>query len=274
MNYKYIPFINKGIMQTIELPNNLMPSATIIIPAYNEEERIGKVLEETTDFVDANNLNWNIIVSVDGNDGTDMVVLSYAAKYPFVFLNKKGGRSGKGEAIRRAMMNATGDISIIMDADGSISLRDVVENVRYIGSYDMVIFDRYSNRENHIPLFRRIPSRGYNLLVRSIFGIKVNDTQCGYIIVRSGIGRESFSRVRMTNGFFYVPLLYYVRKLGGKIKEIPIKYVYDGKSKFKVSGMVIGGAVSLLAFRLRHSRFYKYVPHWATELYLKKFRWI
>ena len=62
--------------------------------------------------------------------------------------------------------------------------------------------------------------------------------------------------------------------MGGKIREIPIKYVYDKNSKFKVSSMVIGGGISLFAFRMRHSRFYKYVPRWATELYLKKFRWI
>jgi glycosyltransferase involved in cell wall biosynthesis len=261
-------------MQTAEHTSNLPQSTTVIIPAYNEEKRIGKVLEETTDFVCVNNLNWRIIVAVDGNDGTDTIVKSYAAEHPFVSLNKKGGRSGKGEAIRRATMEVTEDITIVMDADGSIDLGDVIENLRYIESFDMVIFDRYSNSENRIPLYRKIPSRGYNLLVKSIFGIKFNDTQCGYFIFRSDIGKKAFNRIKITNGFFYVPLLYYVSKLGGKIKEIPIKYVYDGKSKFKVSGMVIGGGVSLFAFRLRHSRFYKYIPQWAIDLYLRKFRWI
>ena len=261
-------------MQSNELQNVMMPSTTIIIPAYNEEERIGGVLEEITDFVGANSLNWNVIVSVDGNDGTDKVVQSYAAKYPLISLNKKGGRSGKGEAIRRAIREATGDVCIIMDADGSISLRDVVENLKYTSTSDMIIFDRYSNQENNIPILRRIPSRGYNLLVRTLFDINVNDTQCGYIIVRSKIAKDVFRKVKITNGFFYVPFIYYIKKAGGTIKEIPMKYVYNDNSKFKVSSMVIGGGISLIAFRLRHSRFYKYVPHWATDLYLRKFRWI
>lgn len=261
-------------MQTVELTNNLLPSTTIIIPAYNEEKRIGRVLEEITDFISANNLKWNVIASVDGGDGTDKVVQGYAEKYPLISLNKKGGRSGKGEAIRRAMKDITGDFCIIMDADGSISLRDILENLKYTSTSDMIIFDRYSNQENNIPFFRKIPSRGYNLLVRILFNIDVNDTQCGYIILRSSMAKEAFNKVRITNGFFYVPLIYYVKKMGGKIREIPIKYVYDKNSKFKVSSMVIGGGISLFAFRMRHSRFYKYVPRWATELYLKKFRWI
>ena len=261
-------------MQSNELQNVMMPSTTIIIPAYNEEERIGGVLEEITDFVGANSLNWNVIVSVDGNDGTDKVVQSYAAKYPLISLNKKGERSGKGEAIRRAIREATGDVCIIMDADGSISLRDVVENLKYTSTSDMIIFDRYSNHENNIPIFRKIPSRGYNMLVRTLFNIDVNDTQCGYIIVRSSMAKDAFRKVMITNGFFYVPFIYYIKKAGGMIKEIPVKYVYNDNSKFKVSSMIIGGGISLLAFRLRHSRFYKYVPHWATDLYLRKFRWI
>jgi glycosyltransferase involved in cell wall biosynthesis len=261
-------------MQPNEPQNVMLPSATIIIPAYNEEERIGRVLEEIIDFVKVSNLNWNIVVSVDGSDDTDKVVERYATGYPLISLNKKGGRNGKGEAIRRAIKDATGDISIIMDADMSISLRDVVQNFSYIVSYDMVIFDRYSKVENNIPLIRRIPSRGYNLLVRSLFNIDVNDTQCGYIIVKSSIAKEAFNKIRITNGFFYVPFIYYVRKMGGKILEIPIKYDHREGSKFKVSAMVIGGGISLLAFRIRHSRFYKYIPNWAITLYFRKFRWI
>ncbi len=261
-------------MQAVEPQNLTIPSVTIIIPAYNEEKRIGRVLDEITEFMSANNLKWDVIVSVDGNDCTDKVAQSYAEKCPMLSLNKKGGRSGKGEAIRRAMKDVTGDFCIIMDADGSISLRDVVENLKYTSTSDMIIFDRYSSKENSIPIFRKIPSRGYNLLVRTLFKIDVNDTQCGYIILRSNVAKEAFNKVRITNGFFYVPLIYYVIKMGGKIKEIPIKYVYNENSKFKVSSMVIGGGISLFAFRLRHSRFYKYFPHWATELYLRKFRWI
>ncbi|MDA8055503.1 MAG: glycosyltransferase [Thermoplasmatales archaeon] len=261
-------------MQTIELPNNLMPSATIIIPAYNEEERIGKVLDEIKTFLRANDLSWDVIVSIDGNDGTEEIVKSFSSGHSSIKYQKGQGRSGKGYAIKRVVDNSTGEFTLIMDADGAVGLAEIVRNFHYLTNYDVILFDRYTNGENRIPLFRRIPSRGFNILVRTILGLNVRDTQCGYKIVRTDLIKEAFRRVGVTNTFFDVALLYHIKKMGGRIKEVDVRYSHDEKSKFNIMTEIVGQGTSLLAFRLRHSRFYKYVPHWATEVYLKKFRWI
>ncbi len=261
-------------MLATEAQNRMIPSTTIIIPAFNEENRIGRVLVEIKDLVTTNNLNWDVIVSIDGKDNTEEIVRGFTSLYPFIRHQKSQGRSGKGYAIKRVINSSTGEFTMIMDADGAVKLSDIVKNFQYLVKYDAILFDRYSANGNTIPLYRKIPSRGFNMLVRAMLGLKVTDTQCGYKIVRTSILKEAFKRTGITNTFFDVALLYHIQKLGGKIKEIEVKYSHRDESKFNIIGEILGQSVSLLAFRIRHSRFYKYVPKWATELYLKKFRWI
>lgn len=251
-----------------------LPSVTIIIPAYNEESRIKGVLDEISDFISTENVDWDIIVSVDGDDGTADIVRRYSSEYPFIKLDRGTERRGKGNAIKRVVNNSRGEFTLIMDADGSVRLEDVVNNIHYLHDYDALLFDRYSNADNSIPFRRRIPSRGFNILVRAFLKVNVRDTQCGYKIIRTDIIKDAFNKIGVTNTFFDVALLYHIRMMGGRFKEIDVKYLHNEESKFNVLQEIIGQGVSLFAFILRHSRFYKYVPNWAKELYLRKFRWI
>ncbi len=261
-------------MQAFATENLIIPSTTIIIPAYNEEKRIRMVLEEITYFVYVNKLNWDVIVSIDGNDKTEEIVKSFSKDYSFVKYERGRVRSGKGYAIKRVVDKSKGEFTLIADADGAVSLRDILNGLPYCGTYDAILFDRYSADGNAIPLYRRIPSRGFNILVRAMLGLKVTDTQCGYKLVRTSIIKEAFKRIGITNAFFDVALMYHIQKMGGKIKEIEVKYSHRDESKFNILALILGHGVSLFAFRIRHSRFYKYVPKWAVELYLRKFRWI
>jgi len=254
--------------------NTFKKSVSIIIPAYNEENRIGNVLNELIDYINSNSLNWEIIVSIDGNDGTEEIVKGYSEKFAFIKYDKKGGRNGKGNSIKRVLPLVKNDYVLLMDADGSIKFNEIIKNLHYLDSYDVIIFDRYSNHDNHIPLRRRIPSRGFNILVRVLLNIDVRDTQCGFKVIRSDLMKRAFSNISVTNTFFDVALLFYIKMYGGRIIEIPVNYKHDEDSKFNVVSEIVGQGVSLLAFTIRHSRFYKYIPDWARNLYYRKFRWI
>jgi glycosyltransferase involved in cell wall biosynthesis len=246
---------------------------TIIIPAYNEEMRIGPVLDEICDFISKNGLEWKVVVSIDGDDRTEEIVSSYARNYPFVSGNKSTSRGGKGMALKRALREVRSDYVITMDADRSVAFTDIVPGLSNLKENEVLIFSRYS-KENHIPAFRRLLSRGYNLLLRALLRIKVRDTQSGYIASKSQPFINAMNKVGVTNGFYYAILYYYLARGGSKIMEVPIKYNHREGSKFNPLGMVIGGGVSLIAFLLRHSRFYKHVPKPIIELYNRKFRWI
>ena len=247
---------------------------SIIIPAYNEEKRIKPVLEEICSYIQINNLPWNIIVSIDGNDGTEMYVRRVMSEYQFVSYNKGKGRSGKGGAIKRAFNYRLGDFVILMDSDGAIAFKDILDSLPLLDKYDVVNFDRYKNGTNNIPLIRRFVSRGYNIYLKILLGLNINDTQCGYKIIKTEVAKNIFTKITVSNGFFYSNLFFYLKQLSARVIEVPIRYNHIEGSKFNVSSMVLGGFVSAIAFRIRMSPFVKFIPKAMYELYYRKFRWI
>lgn len=251
----------------------LMRTFSIIIPAYNEEERIDPTLEEVTDFIWSNRLPWEVKVCIDGNDGTEKIVQEYARKYPFIEVSRSKGRSGKGGAIRRALP-VSSEYTILMDADNSVSLSSVLKAIPLLNDSDVVILSRYGNNDNSIPLSRRFLSRGFNLLLRALLGLNITDTQSGYKIFRTEFLVEPIRKVSVTNAFYDVALLYYSRKKGARIREASVVYKHVDGSSFEPFLLTIGMGVSLVAFSVTHSRFAAYIPNAMKRLYYKKFRWI
>ncbi|MHB1663296.1 MAG: glycosyltransferase [Thermoplasmataceae archaeon] len=249
-------------------------SLSIIIPAYNEEKRIKPLLEELIEFMAKNKVSWEVIISLDGNDGTLQILNSYAQNYSFIRYIKNGQRNGKGNAIKSALSLAEGEYVLFMDSDRSIQFEEIVKHLNSLQNNDCILFERYSNSSNDIPLSRRIVSRGFNFLVRVLLGITVKDTQTGYKLIRTDLAREAFKKITVTNTFFDVTLLYNIKKLEGKIKDVSVSYQHDYESKFNLIPEIIGQGISLLGFKIAHSRLEKYIPKKVRELYYRKFKWV
>ena len=247
---------------------------TLIIPAYNEAGRIGPVLNDVCRFITENKLPWDVIVSIDGSDGTDMLVRKMMTLFPFLNYTKGNGRNGKGGAIKRAINIATGEYFILMDADNSISFTQILSAIPEMAGNDAVILERYSAKKNHIPVLRRFASRGFNILVQALLGLRVKDTQSGYKLMDAELALKAFSSMTVTNTFYDVALLYKIKQFGGRIAEKPVLYSHDGESKFNVVSEIMGQGMSLLAFRIRYSSMYKHIPESIKKLYYRKFRWI
>jgi glycosyltransferase involved in cell wall biosynthesis len=251
----------------------LQDTFTVVIPAYNEEKVIGKTLDEVIGFISTRQLKWNVVVSIDGNDGTESIVSSYATTFPFISTMKSNARGGKGAAIKRVLNAINSDYVILMDADGSMSFQNVIDNLHFLQEYDGIIFSRYNNG-NRIPFNRRFLSRGFNILVQASLGIRVSDTQSGYKAFKSDKFIRAMRKVGSTNTFFDVPLLFFLGQERARIIELECRYNHREEGKFSPISGTLGMAVSLVAFRIRHSRFYRYVPKSLVNLYYRKFRWI
>ncbi len=102
-------------------------------------------------------LPWQVIVSIDGEDGTETIVRKYSMIYSFVHLQKAGGRNGKGGAIKR-LLHFQSDYTILMDGDNSVSFDSVILALPLLKDHDLVILSRYNTRENRIPVKRRFLS--------------------------------------------------------------------------------------------------------------------
>ena len=246
---------------------------TIIIPAYNEEKRIIPVLNDITNFISLNKLPWHVIIAVDGNDDTSKIVKSFAMLHPFVICNESPGRNGKGGSIKRATTNLSGEYVILMDADNAISFQHVVEKIPLIKENTGLILSRYHSG-NEVPFVRRFLSRSFNVSVRALTGLKIKDTQSGYKIFKQKEFIDALKKVGVTNTFFDIPLLYHISSAGGKIVEIPADYNHTKEGKFNPFGGAISLGISLITFKIRHSKLYDYVPDWMKSLYMRKFRWL
>ncbi len=246
---------------------------TIIIPAYNEEARISPVLNDICRFISENRLPWDVIVAIDGNDATYDIARNFAETYGFITIDRSHERSGKGGAIKRVLPEIDGEFAILMDADNSIDFTDVVGAVQQLEKNDAVILSRYNSR-NSIPLLRRFLSRGFNIIVRSISGLNVTDTQSGYKLFRSDLFVNAMRRVTVTNASYDVPLLYYIKEMGGRITETPVEYTHADNGKLSPISMAMSFGISLVAFRIRNSPLYSHVPRFLIDLYHRKFKWI
>ena len=261
-------------MVTEKVPTTILRETfTIIVPAYNEQENVGNVLDEICGFISNNGFNWKVIVSADGNDRTQEIVLSYSREFPFVSISKSQNRGGKGAAIKRVLDELDSEYIILMDADSSLSFETIVDNLDLLENYDCLVFSRYFNH-NKIPHIRRLLSRGFNLLVKASLGINISDTQSGYKAFKTQNFLSAMNKVGVTNTFFDISLFWYLILENARIKEVEASYSHRTGGKFHPLSEAFGQGVSLLAFRVRHSRFYKYVPRELISLYYRKLRWI
>lgn len=202
---------------------------SIIVPAYNEEKRIKKVLEKLM----AGFEDYEIIVVDDGSK--DMT--GEIAKSLGVIVVRHERNIGKGGAIRTGFLHAKGSIVGFVDADESIAALDI-KKVFESGVGDRIAIASRCHVNSKIPikqpLVRRFASRGFNILVRLLFGLSINDTQCGCKAMESEIARE-LAREATSKGFeFDAEILWLASKKGYKIEEVPITWRHEEGSTFSL----------------------------------------
>lgn len=204
---------------------------SIVIPAYNEESRIGKTLETIRNFMGENSISHEIIVVDDGSkDNTEQVV----ADYNNVTFLKMPLNMGKGAAVRQGMIKAIGEIVLFSDADLSTPIHEVKKLIKSIESgFDVAIGSRavdYSSIKVRQPFYREFMGRTFNKLVQ-LFAIKgIKDTQCGFKAFTKESAHKVFNLAKI-NGFgFDVEILYLTQKLGYKIDEVSVEWYNDERS--------------------------------------------
>lgn len=206
-----------------------MNSISIIIPAYNESKRILPTLEGLVDFFSGFMSKYEIIVVDDGStDGTSELVKEFAsgisANISVVQLDLN---CGKGMAVKRGVEKAENDIVFFVDADQSYGPENIAYAVKEFEDpgISMLIGDRNlkdSRIINPPPMLRTISGKIYSLLVQSLVLPGITDSQCGFKAFRRECAVSIFKRITIFRFGFDVEVLYIAKKLGYKIKKIPI----------------------------------------------------
>ena len=213
------------------------PFLSIIIPAHNEEERLPGTLEEIHNFIDEQDYSSEIIVVENGSeDRTLEIALKFESQIPRLKVLHEDNR-GKGLAVKRGMLEASGDYRFFLDVDLSMPITELnrfvppeLENAEIaIGSREAPGAVRYNE-----PEYRHIVGRIFNSFVRLMALPDLHDTQCGFKCFRGDIAEELFTQQTMDGMSFDVEVLYIAKKRGYKIFEIPIPWYFNPDSRVKL----------------------------------------
>ncbi len=211
---------------------------SLILPAYNEEKRLPECMEKVAGFVASYPEPIEVILVENGSrDRTYELGLEYAAKYSWLTVLKEQ-TPGKGNAVRRGMLEAHGRYRMFADVDFSMPISEVSNFIPPILSdYDVAIGSREvkgSVRYDE-PVTRHFTGRVFNLIVRILLGLpNIHDTQCGFKSF-SAEAAEKLFRVQCIKGWaFDAEVLFIAKQYGYKIIEVPVQWYYDGNSKINV----------------------------------------
>ena len=236
-----------------------MKKISIIIPAYNEEKRIGTNLKNYSDFFESlrksKKLDYEILIVINNTKDRTLEIVQKQAK-----ANNRIGyldlvRGGKGYAVLEGFKDAlkrNNSLIGFVDADGSTSPEAFYDLIASIGDNGGVIASRYAPGALVEPKPSRgriISSRAYNSFIRALLLIPYRDTQCGAKLFRKEAIRDVLPKLTLSKWAFDVDLIYSIRKEGYKIKEIPT--TWSDKEYSKINFMKAGPWMALGVMRLR-----------------------
>ena len=211
---------------------------SIVIPAYNEENRLPSTLEQVFHFLEKQPFTSEILVVENGSkDQTFEIAQQFAAGHPNVRVLHNEQR-GKGLAIQHGVRAAVGKYVFLCDADLSMPIEEIGKFIppKLQEDVDIAIASREapgSVRVNE-PYYRHFTGRVFNTLIRLLVLPRLQDTQCGFKCIRANVARDIFRYQTLTGWAFDVELLYIARYHGYRVAEIPIYWYFNDDSKVSV----------------------------------------
>ena len=211
---------------------------SIVVPCYNEEQRLPRTIEQVQRYLDARNLAHELILVDDGSvDGTRMIMDAAAERYPAVRVEVLPRNRGKGRALAVGVEAAKGDEVLITDADLSTPIEELEKLQAALGGGAGVAIGSRALRASRVeisqPIYRVVMGKVFNLIVQAVLLPGIWDTQCGFKLFRADVAHSVFARLE-TDGFGFDPeVLYHARKQGVKIAEVPV--VWRNSAPTKVS---------------------------------------
>ncbi len=220
-----------------------MVEVSVILPAYNEADRIKNTVERTAEALRDITPSFEIVIAEDGShDGTDKICETLAKKYDFVTHLHSDERLGRGRAMNRAFRASKGDILCDIDVDLATDmkhLRELVQSIR--DGYDFATGSRMLPQSSvKRPLKRGLASKGFNFLTRLMLGSKLYDHQCGFKSFKRTSLFAIMDTVKDTHWFWDTELLVRAQRAGYKIKEFPVEWKHGGATKVNLIKDIFG----------------------------------
>jgi len=216
------------------------PKLSVVVPAYNEAERLPATIEEAYAWlVEHFDDGFELIVVDDGShDATVEKTEAMQKGRPHLKLIRQLKNQGKGAAVRRGMLAAKGDIRLFMDADHSTHVREVTKVIDAAERGADVVIASRQHPESDIPVsqswLRENMGKGFNFLMRSLVGLKMEDTQCGFKAFTARAADAIFPIQKLDGFSFDVELLWLAKHFSFNTVEIPVEWINEPNSRVRM----------------------------------------
>lgn len=208
-----------------------MIKITVIIPAFNEEERLGPSVEKIVSFLEGQGKSYEIIIVDDGStDKTLSVAEQFVARGGgAVKVLKNETNRGKGFSIRRGMAEADGEMILFSDADLSAPMEELplLEAAINNAGADMAAGSRAARGSKiirHQPFYREFMGKVFNKIARLLTFGGIKDSQCGFKLFRRETAKKLFSLSRIDGFAFDAEIIFLAQKKGYKVVEVPVRW--------------------------------------------------
>jgi dolichyl-phosphate beta-glucosyltransferase len=210
-----------------------MTELSVVIPAFNEAERLGPSLDRALAYLERRGASFELLVVDDGSgDATGEVAAAYAGRG--VRLLTLPANRGKGAALRTGVLATSGEEVLLSDADFSTPIDELAKLERRLAEAELVLGSRAvpgAELRERQPFYREVMGKTFNRLIR-LLGVRgIHDTQCGFKLLRGGIARELFAAMEI-DGFAYdVELVWLAQRRGYRVVEVGVVWAHSDGSK-------------------------------------------
>ena len=235
-----------------------MKTLSIVIPVYNEEERLGKTFQALSELLVPRGLKLEKVIFVD-DGSTDSSKLKIKQ---FVLKNKKNldlqlisykANRGRGYALKRGLLASQSDYSLYCDVDMSTPLEEIGKFNPYMQKGKPIIIGTRKNGKStvvkHQPLYREILGRCYTKISNLILGTKITDFTCGFKAFSYSAKKKLLSSIKMNRWGFDSEIIYLAYKYNFEIIEVPVIWTDDNRSKVKIWRDIPISLYELIAIR-------------------------
>ncbi len=218
------------------------PTFSIIIPAFEEQDRLGDSVRKILRYIESEKLAAELIIVDDGSaDQTAEIGEQTCAEFPEIQTKviRYEKNRGKGFAVKTGLLAAKADIAVFTDADLSTPIEELPKLVKPIqtGEFDLTFGSRALDRNLigvHQPWRREQGGKVFNLIVRTLTQLPFWDTQCGFKAFNMTKFRPLLDVMQIEKFGFDVEFLYVANLHELKLKEIPVRWDHDERTKVNV----------------------------------------
>jgi len=225
----------------------------VIIPAFNEEKRLTQTLAKTVDYLNKQNYTWEILVISDGSTDQTVKAVSEPSLNGVKVIDNKVNH-GKGYVVRQAMLAASGEYRLFMDADNSTKIQEIEKFwPKTKEGFEVIIGSRHTTGSNirvEQLWYRQILGRLGNWLTQILLLWGIEDTQCGFKLFSRKATETVFKYQTISGWGFDMEILLIAKLHKFKIIDAPVNWYNEGESKFRSLSGYFSTLIELFKIRI------------------------